>query len=212
MTDTRSSILREAARLFSRRGYHGTSTREIADAVGIRQPSLFHHFASKQEIAEALFQYDYDRSPVLQLKSELPDASPAVRLFQWMRREVLVEITSAYDLRGIYLSTLLEEPEFAHWRKVYDAAVAAGVEVVREGVKTGDFVDKDPEITVGMIEALLNQAVRWAPEKPGAFIADEAAEFALRLALRRPSRISAIKREADRLLADAGTPWPEPLL
>ncbi|MFD8382255.1 TetR/AcrR family transcriptional regulator [Streptomyces sp. NPDC059679] len=41
---TRRRILTEAALLFRRHGYRGTSTRQIAEAVGIKQPSLFHHF------------------------------------------------------------------------------------------------------------------------------------------------------------------------
>jgi AcrR family transcriptional regulator len=53
--DQRRAVIVEAAgRLFGERGYDGTSTRQIADAVGIKQPSLFHHFASKQAIMEAL--------------------------------------------------------------------------------------------------------------------------------------------------------------
>ena len=51
---TRERILREASRLFARKGFHGTSTREIADAVEIRQPSLFHHFPTKRDIMAAL--------------------------------------------------------------------------------------------------------------------------------------------------------------
>src|SRR5581483_2006845 len=44
---TRERILYEASNLFAREGYHGTTTREIAAAVGVRQPSLFYHFPSK---------------------------------------------------------------------------------------------------------------------------------------------------------------------
>ena len=44
----------EASHLFAVRGYFGTSTRDIADAVGLRQPSLFFHFPSKQAIVEQL--------------------------------------------------------------------------------------------------------------------------------------------------------------
>ena len=58
-TSTRDRILTEASRLFGERGYDGTSTRQIADAVGIKQPSLFHHFASKQAIMEALLDLTY---------------------------------------------------------------------------------------------------------------------------------------------------------
>jgi AcrR family transcriptional regulator len=40
--------------LFTTRGYATTSTRAIADAVGIRQSSLYHHFATKDDILEAI--------------------------------------------------------------------------------------------------------------------------------------------------------------
>ncbi len=46
----RESILAEAARLFRERGYQGTTVRDIAAAVGIQPGSLFHHFASKEQL------------------------------------------------------------------------------------------------------------------------------------------------------------------
>jgi TetR/AcrR family transcriptional regulator, cholesterol catabolism regulator len=36
--------------LFDRQGYHATSVTDIAEAVGLRKPSLYHYVASKQEI------------------------------------------------------------------------------------------------------------------------------------------------------------------
>ena len=56
MTDTiakrgrgmrREEILGAATRLFAERGYEGTSMGDLADVVGLRKASLFHHFASK---------------------------------------------------------------------------------------------------------------------------------------------------------------------
>lgn len=47
-------ILDVSAKLFVGRGYAGTSTREIADAAGIRQASLYYHFAGKDEILSEL--------------------------------------------------------------------------------------------------------------------------------------------------------------
>jgi AcrR family transcriptional regulator len=46
----RDQILDAAARLFVSQGFAATSTREIADHVGIRQASLYYHFAGKDEI------------------------------------------------------------------------------------------------------------------------------------------------------------------
>ncbi len=46
----REEILDAAAELFTNQGFANTSTRAIADAVGIRQSSLYHHFATKEDI------------------------------------------------------------------------------------------------------------------------------------------------------------------
>lgn len=50
----RDEILDAAAELFTTQGYATTSTRSIAEAVGIRQSSLYHHFSTKDDILEVL--------------------------------------------------------------------------------------------------------------------------------------------------------------
>jgi AcrR family transcriptional regulator len=53
---SRDQILDVCARLFTSRGYAATSTREIAEAVGIRQASVYYYFAGKPQILEELLQ------------------------------------------------------------------------------------------------------------------------------------------------------------
>lgn len=52
----RDQVLNASAELFVTRGFAATSTREIAERVGIRQASLYYHFAGKDEILAELLQ------------------------------------------------------------------------------------------------------------------------------------------------------------
>ncbi len=89
----RERILIEAARLFARRGYHATTTRQIAQAVGIRQPSLFHHFPSKHAIVQEILRSDLDEAvPSAEALASGPGPA-SVRLYRY----VLIRLHAAVE-------------------------------------------------------------------------------------------------------------------
>src|SRR5262249_29081956 len=45
-------IIEAAARVFAQRGFHGATTQDIADVLGIRQASLYYYFPSKEGALE----------------------------------------------------------------------------------------------------------------------------------------------------------------
>ena len=61
MTGTKNAALREARGLLQQFGYNGFSFQHVADAVGVRKPSLYQHFESKEALGRALLA-EYARS------------------------------------------------------------------------------------------------------------------------------------------------------
>ncbi len=72
----RDEILDAAGELFTTMGYTGTSTRSIAESVGIRQASLYHYFKTKDDILCALLGQTV--SPTLAFIPHLLDVEPAL--------------------------------------------------------------------------------------------------------------------------------------
>jgi len=55
----RSQILKAAEKLFRKKGFHGTSTREIADAAGVSLGNIYNHFSTKEKLFVSLLD-DYE--------------------------------------------------------------------------------------------------------------------------------------------------------
>jgi AcrR family transcriptional regulator len=52
--ETKRRIVREALKLFLEGGYDRTSLRDIAEAVGVTKPAIYHHFGSKEDLLQAV--------------------------------------------------------------------------------------------------------------------------------------------------------------
>src|SRR4051812_250938 len=61
-TDRRQQLLDHAIELFSKRGFAGTRTKDIAAACGVSEGILFHHFATKEDLYRAILQSHADEA------------------------------------------------------------------------------------------------------------------------------------------------------
>src|SRR5918996_2965322 len=145
-TDTRERILQEASNLFAKQGYRATTTREIAQAVGIRQPSLFHHFPSKSSIAEALLSWDIDQALPYVEGLAKADGPAAVRLYHYLRHDLAHLANSPYNLAGLYGDEVLGDPTFAPWVRKRERLHGAVERIIGDGLRSGDFVEVQPEL------------------------------------------------------------------
>jgi AcrR family transcriptional regulator len=72
--ERRGEIVRVAVRLFSQRGFRGTTTKEIAQAAGVSEAIIFRHFATKEELYHAILDYKACAGGVAELCEAVADA------------------------------------------------------------------------------------------------------------------------------------------
>lgn len=107
---TRDKILDTALRLFSRKGYLGATTREIAREAGVAEVTLFRHFPSK----EALFEEVINRYSFLPaLKGILPEVRDCAyeEALTIIARRFIESLTLKKDLVKIMHSEMQRYPE-----------------------------------------------------------------------------------------------------
>jgi TetR/AcrR family transcriptional regulator len=77
---TREAILREAENMFAATGFRAARLEDIGEAVGIRRPSLLHHFATKQMLYDAVEERIFDQMSAASEARIAGVADPMARL------------------------------------------------------------------------------------------------------------------------------------
>ena len=195
---TTDALLDAAPTLFTERGYHGTALSQIAVSLGIRTPSLYNHMRSKQDLLEAIIGRTVDgvlddfQTAVDGLTDPVERLRRAVRVYALRhathRREALVANRD---------TTSLPEPARTRIRQQerhHERAVRA---IIADGVAAGDFHVESPALaSFAMLEMCLSIA-RWFRDdgaRTAGQVADEYADFALRIAGFVPGRPSPASR------------------
>ncbi|MFI9629918.1 TetR/AcrR family transcriptional regulator [Streptomyces sp. NPDC052042] len=195
---TRQRILLEAALLFHRHGYRGTSTRQIAEAVGIKQPSLFHYFRSKQSILEELLSISLDASLGAAQHAASAEGPAALRLYDYVRWDLTNLHKLPFVLSGIYTHEVLQDPDLAPWGAKLKALYAALCSLMDQGVRSGEFRPVSPSLGQAMIAGVTISHIGYAAEHTGDDpdeLGVAGAQFILGGLMRDPGSL-------DRLLAD----------
>lgn len=159
-SSTRGRILLAASTLFAQRGYFGTSTRDIADAVSIRQPSLFHHFEAKHEIFRSLVELDLGPS-IDRIRSRIgEDSTWAEKLHLAVACDVREVLIQPFDARGLYHDAVLGLAEFADEREGIALFHELVEHVISGGQQAGEFVDFEPSFVQRAVNGVLFETLR----------------------------------------------------
>lgn len=148
---TKEKILNEALRLFSEKGYSDVYVGDIAEAVGIKAPSLYKHFKGKQEIFDSCVEKFYERmtqvrnnlmlpeTPMAQITYETADLnniidfSVGLFMFYWkdevaskFRKMLMIERYRNQELNKIY-EDLFVNGAVQYEEFIFSSLIAAGV-------------------------------------------------------------------------------------
>jgi AcrR family transcriptional regulator len=159
----RAAIAKTAAELFDKRGYNSTSMEDIADSVGLRKPSLYHYFKSKDEI---LFYVHNEMIDLILGRHERRMAegveSRAVALRSLMRDVIELMETHPGHLR-IFFEHHRELPDkhqsiIRTKRNQFRNHVS---DVLRQGIEDGEFRDIDVDLTTLAVLGVSNWTYQW---------------------------------------------------
>lgn len=177
---TRRAVLDAAERLFAERGFSGTSMRDVAEASGVSQPLIQHHFGHKEELYAAALRRAVDgfvarlpeaargtdrpvdlRAEVATLLAFARENTLTLRMVQWARLEGRHDLIAGVKChRGEMIARIRLAQELGLVRRDIDAPALA---VMLEGLVFfwaenralhADWVDMPPDD-----EAYLSQAV-----------------------------------------------------
>jgi AcrR family transcriptional regulator len=166
--DQHERILETAARLFSEKGYHATSVREIGDEVGVSQSSLYYHAQSKPKILMDLHQRSLKRLTAALEDVVARDATSSEKVLL-----VIEQLLEAIALHQAEVTVLIRErrsiaaadaPMVQDQRDHVDGLIDA---VLAQGIGDGTFRDVDVRVMRLALTGMCNWASEWyRPEGP----------------------------------------------
>ncbi|GAY08856.1 TetR/AcrR family transcriptional regulator [Pseudonocardia sp. N23] len=185
-TVTSEAVVDAALTLFAERGYHGTALSQIAEALGIRTPSLYNHMRSKHDLLLVIV--DRTTAAVLADFREAVEGveDPVERLRRATRVYAFRHATHRREALVVNRDTgSIEEPhrtELQQRRREHEHAVRA---LITEGVDAGVFAVESPRLASFAIREMCVSVARWFSDDgplDAAEVAEQYADFAVTIA------------------------------
>ena len=158
----RKQIVRKAAILFNDMGYFNTSMNDIAEAVGVRKPTLYYYISSKEEILYLVHEELIEHLTSLH-QSRLETRMSCAQLLQ----EVLIDILEQINDYPGYVRAFFENyrelsPELKEKIKKKRNNYFQMIEdVFVRGAEQGEFHTDDPRLTALAFFGICNWAYQW---------------------------------------------------
>jgi AcrR family transcriptional regulator len=159
---TRAEIIQAAAQIFREKGFHAASMQDIADAVNLQKPSLYHHVDSKQEILFSILEHALDLL-IGDMRAVVDsDLSPEEKLHLAMQ-VYMGRLADDADLSAVLLlehRSLEDKFRVKHNRR-RDRYETLWRGIVREGIDRGEFRHLDPNIVTFALLGVQNWMITW---------------------------------------------------
>jgi len=162
---TVENILAESARLFNRRGYHGTSLTDIARAFGVTKAALYYHVKSKEDIVFRCYQRVLDLGMEGLDHAHARAASPEEELTLALRyyiKGLTDQWSGAVVLLGERALSPRQHARILRRRDEYERRIR---DIIRKGITAGVFMPYDPQLVGFAILGAVNWILKWY--KPG---------------------------------------------
>lgn len=162
----RLEIIGHCATLFDRVGFHGTSMQMLADEVGLGKPTLYHYFASKNDILYEMHQMHIDALiNGLEMVIESAGAKPD-ELLEKACAQTLREIAQHPGYVRAFMDhyTELEGMQRTEMRKRRTEYFTRITNIVKNGISSGKFRQVDIELTTLAFVGMCNWAYKWYPK------------------------------------------------
>ena len=160
----RDELLELAAAMFAERGLRATTVRDIADAAGILSGSLYHHFASKEEMVDEVLRGFLDW--LFERYQHIVDTEPnPLERFKGLFMASFDAIEDRHAQVVIYqdeAKRLSLQPRFSYVEDLNRKQRRMWVDVLRQGIKEGYFrPDLDVDLVYRFIRDTTWVSVRW---------------------------------------------------